>query len=245
MALTPDGLRLAQQALQASELAGCESQAVLALGYPDILIGADELASMLGEDMAAALSYREDSEAICRFHGAPPGQQVPEAVSLFALLGYDLEIVDFTSLQGAEFLHDLNQPIPERLRRRYALVMDIGTLEHCFNIAQAAANVAEMVAPGGRVFHANPLNMFNHGFYNLNPTWYHDFYAANGFEIEALYAIAKPMQSSERYAVPRTHGFKNAAPRSSLHVLARRVAETPVVWPTQTKYAGRSLSEAE
>lgn len=237
MALTPDALKLVQLGLHASEQAGCESQTVLSLGYPDILIGADELESLLGSDVAAAMSYRDDSGPIARWHGLPESTRVPEAVAFFALLGYDLEVLDVAVLRGGEFMHDLNQPVPQRLHRRYALVMDAGTLEHCFNIAQAAMNVAQMVAPAGRVFHGNPLNMYNHGFYNLNPTWYRDFYVANGFEIEALHAISDPVRARKLYTVPQTQRFRDALPESSLYVLARRVSEKPIVWPVQTKYA--------
>lgn len=236
MALTPDALKLVQHGLLASERGGCESQTVLSLGYPDILASADELGSLFGGDIATTLTYRGDSEAIARWHGMPAGTRIPEAVNFFVLLGYDLEVLDVATLRGGELLHDLNQPVPPHLHRRYALVIDAGTLEHCFNIAQAARNVAEMVAPGGCVFHGNPLNMYNHGFYNLNPTWYRDFYAANGFEIEALHAIADPVRARNRYAVPHTQRFRETLPESSLYVLARRVSERPIVWPAQTKY---------
>lgn len=236
MALTLEALKLVQQGLLASRSGGCESQTVLSLGYPDILASADELQSLLGADIAAALSYRGDSEAIARWHAMPAGTRIPEAVNFFVLLGYDLEVLDVATLRGGELLHDLNQPVPRDLHRRYALITDAGTLEHCFNIAQAAKNVAEMAAPGGCVLHVNPLNMYNHGFYNLNPTWYQDFYAANGFEIEALHAVADPVRARNRYAVPHTRRFRETLPDSSLYVLARRVSEKPIVWPTQTKY---------
>ena len=132
--------------------------------------------------------------------------------------------------------HDLNEPVPASLHRRYALIIDPGTLEHCFNIAQAAKNVAEMVAPGGWVFHGNPMNMFNHGFYNLNPTWYHDFYAANGFRVELVEGVANPVRGLQRFEVPLTGRYGGVPAESSLYVLARRESEAPVRWPTQTKY---------
>ena len=65
-------------------------------------------------------------------------------------------------------------------------MIDAGTIEHCFNIAQAILNAAQAVAPGGHVFHAPPMTMLNHGFYNLNPTLFHDFYGQNGWTVERL-----------------------------------------------------------
>lgn len=237
MALNRDALQLVCKALRDSEAAGCESQTVLSLGYPDVLVDASTLEELLGAQLATRASYRPDSEAIARFHRMPEGTRIPEAQNLFALLGYDLEILDIGALRGGEMIHDLNEPVPERLHRRYALIIDPGTLEHCFNIAQAAANAAQMVAPGGGVLHANPLNMFNHGFYNLNPTWYHDFYVANGFRLEALHVVSAAGGKPARFDVPPTLRFTKAPPGSVLHCLARRVQDGPIVWPTQSKYA--------
>ena len=236
MALTPESLRFVHAGLQSVARGPCTRQAILSLGYPDILAAPQQLAELLGADIARTLEVRPDSESIARWHAMPPGTAVPDSSQFFALLGYDLEVLDIVAARGGELIHDLNEPVPAQWHGKYALVIDPGTLEHCFNIAQAAKNVAEMVAPGGCVFHGNPMNLYNHGFYNLNPTWYHDFYAANGFEVEALHAVVDPLRDFSRYPVPRTGRFREAAPDSSLYVLARRVREGPVVWPTQTKY---------
>jgi hypothetical protein len=236
MALPFDAVKLVQAGLAAAERAGCASQSVLSLGYPDILAAEGELKALFGGERAAGIEYRADSETIARWHGLPGGQRIPDSLNFFALLGYDLEVLDVAPVRGGELIHDLNQPVPERLHARYALVIDPGTLEHCFNIAQAAKNVAHMVAPAGCVFHGNPLNMYNHGFYNLHPTWYHDFYLANGFQIETMCAIANPARAPQRYEVPATARFAQTVPESSVYLLARRVAMQPIVWPTQTKY---------
>lgn len=170
MALPPEALRFVQAGLESARRSGCESQSVLSLGYPDILAAPGQLAELFGSALDTALEYRGDSESIARWHAMPPGTRIPDSIQFFALLGYDLEVLDIVSARGGELIHDLNQPVPQELHRRYALIIDPGTLEHCFNIAQAAKNVAEMAAPGGCVFHGNPMNLYNHGFYNLNPT---------------------------------------------------------------------------
>lgn len=236
MALTLESLRFVRTGLDLAQRSGCQSQSVLSLGYPDILPAAADLGELFGPQLAAALEFRGDSESIARWHGLPPGSRIPESTHFFAMLGYDLEVLDIAVARGGELLHDLNRPVPQDLHRRFALVIDPGTMEHCFNIAQAAKNVAEMVATGGCVFHGNPMNVYNHGFYNLNPTWYHDFYAANGFELQAMHAVSNPVRAVVRYGVPATERFREAAPDSSLYVLARRISEAPIVWPTQTKY---------
>jgi hypothetical protein len=244
MALPLEALRVVQRGLQGLDPRVCESQRVLSLGYPDILAAPEQLAALFGAQLVPAFQYRDDSAHIARWHGLPETARIVEAQNFFALLGYDLEVLDVVKARGGEMVHDLNQPLPRELHRRYALVIDPGTLEHCFNIAQAAKNVAELVATGGCVFHANPLNMFNHGFYNLNPTWYHDFYAANGFSVQLLDGMVNPVNQPGRFDVPRTARFGGVPPESSLYVLARRVADTPVRWPTQSKYVNHPTLKA-
>jgi hypothetical protein len=236
MALPAEALRFVRLGLQAAERAQCESQCVLSLGYPDILASTEQIAALFGAETARALDFRPDSAEIGRWHGLGTDARIPESAHFMALLGYDLEVLDVVEARGGELLLDLNEPVPARLHRRYALIIDPGTLEHCFNIAQAASNLAQMVAPGGCVFHGNPLNMYNHGFYNLNPTWYRDFYAANGFEIEQMIGVADPARAPKRFDVPPTRRFGGAPENASLYVLARRVADTPIRWPTQSKY---------
>jgi hypothetical protein len=70
---------------------------------------------------------------------------------------------------------DLNYP--EDWPEKYDVVIDGGTAEHCFNVGQVFANILSAVRPdGGIVVHVNPLNMMNHGFWNISPTAYADFY---------------------------------------------------------------------
>ena len=86
------------------------------------------------------------------------------------------------------------------------------------------------------MFHGNPMNLYNHGFYSLNPTWYHDFYLANGFAVEVMRVISRHAGQVARYEVHPVGRFREAPADSILHVLARRVQDSPIVWQTQTKY---------
>src|SRR5687767_7237413 len=137
MALTPESLKLVRSGLDAVQRNGCASQTVLSLGYPDILGTTAQLTEIFGAELFDSLAYRDDSEAIARWHGVPAGTRIPDSQQFFALLGYDLEVLDIAPARGGELIHDLNQPVPLQLLGRFAMVIDPGTLEHCFNIAQA------------------------------------------------------------------------------------------------------------
>ena len=86
-------------------------------------------------------------------------------------------------LKICEIVHDFNFPIANNFYEDYDLVFDFGSSEHIFNFPQAIINLARMCKKNGIVFHSHPLNMINHGFYNISPTLYHDFYSENCFEV--------------------------------------------------------------
>ena len=110
----------------------------------------------------------------------------------FAALGTrDLHFMDNSSYEGADRIHDLNEPIPRDFREQYDLVLDGGTLEHIFNFPNGLKNVMEMVRVGGHAIFLSPTNNFvGHGFYQLSPELYLQALSEqNGFRIERLLAI--------------------------------------------------------
>lgn len=99
-----------------------------------------------------------------------------------------LDVMDYSSYEGAALLHDLNQPVPAALHERYDAVIDGGALEHVFNFPVAIANLMNMTKPGGRVFLFLPANnLCGHGFYQFSPElMFRMFTAENGFAAERV-----------------------------------------------------------
>jgi hypothetical protein len=92
----------------------------------------------------------------------------------FAHMGLASATLDVSDREQAEILHDLNTPVAPELHGRFRTVIDGGTFEHVFDLRAAFENMANLVAPGGRVLHVSPVNNYvNHGFFG--------FYRANGF----------------------------------------------------------------
>lgn len=110
---------------------------------------------------------------------------------LEALGARELSFMDNTPYEGADIVHDLNEPIPETLRERYDVVIDGGTLEHIFNFPVALKSTMEMVKVGGHaVFFAPTNNRPGHGFYQLSPELFHQALSAeNGYRVERMLAI--------------------------------------------------------
>lgn len=203
---------------------------VASMGYPDLIAPHDMFEKMLNHDLVS-LNYREDSDDICRRHGLQQ-TKIPDAESFFKCMGCKLDVYDIVKERGCEILCDLNVPMVSR--ETYNIVLDVGTVEHCFNVAQAMMNMAMMVKSGGYIIHENPFNWPNHGFYNLNPTWYHDFYAANGFKMLNCSLVTR---SGEMAEIPHTARFRAPKEEFNVFAIAQRITVQPFVFPVQTKYA--------
>jgi SAM-dependent methyltransferase len=206
-------------------------QAIAALGYPDIIYPPEDLAKKLGPRLSG-LTYREESSRICKRHGLQY-RQIPDAERLFELYGCSLDVYDIRAERGCEIVLDLNQPFPANACEQYDYVLDVGTIEHCFNIAQALVNAAALVKVGGVIFHENPFNRGNHGFYGINPTLFHDFYTDNGFEVIECRLID---DESASVAIHPTRRFIFTDKEINVFLIAKRLEARDFVFPTQSKY---------
>ncbi|MEQ9327060.1 MAG: hypothetical protein RJQ21_07180 [Rhodospirillales bacterium] len=212
---------------------------VLSLAHPDMLMSMERVGALFARFDASRLKARPDSAAVRQRHGLPETfGDLPDTRSLFDAAGCSIRIVDVVEAGDIDDIVDLNEALPPGYEAGYDLVIDPGTVEHCFNIGQAIRNAANAVREGGFVLHANPMSMFNHGFYNLNPTLFYDFYSQNGFEVQMIAAMTGPAAARKFVDVPAVKRFRNAPPEARMVSVARRVEMRPLRWPTQTKYGG-------
>lgn len=209
MALTARALKLLDPYIRNAK--------ILSLGYPDLVV--ESIDHLLG---VHPTQFNDTG----RWHGVD--YPLAESVNVFELLGSTLECIDIHASRGVEKILDLNYPVA---LGDFDLVIDAGTIEHAFNIAQAIINAAEAVKVGGRIFHSPPMTMLNHGFYNICPTFFHDFYTQNGFEIEHMSGVTK----THHGPVERTARFE-APSEASLYCVAKRITKGPLAFPRQSKY---------
>jgi SAM-dependent methyltransferase len=209
----------------------------LGLAYPDLLATRQQLTDIFGPGISDGLSARPDSAGVNAWHGtAALLPEIYDTVAFFSALGVTLDCVDIRPSRGIERVVDMNGPLPEDMAAAYDLVLDLGTLEHCFNVGQAFANAAAALRAGGCILHVNPLNAFNHGFYNFSPTFYADFYECNGFTVLYQGGLAGPRLNQSHFDLPLYDRFADVPAGTHNVVVARRMAVQPIVWPTQRKY---------
>ena len=237
MALAAVSLNVLASRFAALEQQKGMSRRILSLGYPDIIASPKQLAEIFGEALVSKAQIREDSAEIISWHRLSNFiDEIVESEHFFELLGYQLEVVDVAQARGNEHILDLNEPCPEEFHLRYDLLIDSGTCEHCFNIAQAVKNLANMVSLNGIIYQSNPCSMYNHGFYNLNPTWYYDFYENNGFRIHDLQIVNNPVIKPTFYEYSRYSRFKGIPENSSIMMVAQKNEVQEITWPMQRKY---------
>ena len=163
--------------------AGVSFERTLTLGRQDLCASPFLLARLLKRHGLVT-----DPATFCRSVVRWPYRADP----FFEALGArELSSMDTTSYEGANVIHDLNEPVPESLHERYDLVVDGGTLEHVFNFPLALKNMLEMVRVGGHAIVLTPTNNWaGHGFYQVSPELFHRVLSEdNGFRLEQMLAI--------------------------------------------------------
>ncbi len=189
----------------------------LGLGYPDLLVDDKGLAAYLDAGTIAGLPLRDDSQAIIQWHPSARNlTKIFDSMAVFNALKIDLEVTDMAQHRGCERIVDLNEPLPTEMEQRYDLLIDTGTLEHCFNVGQAFKNMCAAMRQGGILVHAAPLNRYNHGFWSFNPTLYHDFFEDNGYAIRWMKGASVDANGqTQLYDLPPFQGFADAPARSA------------------------------
>lgn len=88
----------------------------------------------------------------------------------------------------SDYLIDLNYA--RSLPGRWDVITDFGTSEHLFNIANAAELIHNHLSVGGLRLHVSPTRGdYDHGFYNIQASWFHEMARANNYEIVSLLLI--------------------------------------------------------
>ena len=153
--------------------------------------------------------------------------------------------VDRSDFEGANFLHDLNEPFPEKMRGQFDFVLDGGTLEHVFNYPAALKHSLELVRVGGHFLTIPPANgHMGHGFYQCSPELFFGVFSEqNGFVIKKFLLFESYREGTQFYevqspALTKSRVELNSSPPVSLAILAQKIADVPIFArpPQQSDY---------
>ena len=210
---------------------------IASMGYPDLIAPPKEIERILGAKFHG-LKYRKDSEDIGKWHGVE--HKIPDAHSFFELQGATLDVYDIAEHRGGEIPSDLNEVgmgisyTRGGIHACYDLVLDVGTLEHCFAIGQAAISMSGLLKQCEFILHENPFNSGNHGLYNMNPTWYADFYGQRGFKLHECWLAPRGEEPIKN--IERTTRFNYQGPEANVIAIAERLEVLPIEFVVQSKY---------
>jgi hypothetical protein len=130
---------------------------------------------------------------------------------------------DASDYEGATFVSDFNRPIEHP--DRYDTVLDLGSCEHVFDVAQALRNVASLCAVGGQIIHSLPAdNLHGHGFWQFSAQVFFSLYSeANGFaETEVILTETRDRTVWYRVRQPPAGGNRfEVGSRSAMYALVR------------------------
>jgi len=166
------------------------------------------------------------------------------AEDFFTLLGAkEIVAIDASDYEGAQVIHDMNEPIPDDLKSSFDLFLDGGTLEHVFDFPTASMNCMRTVRPGGRFVSFTMANNFSgHGFYQFSPELFFRLLSGkNGYSVETCIEW-EAVHGARFYQVPDPASLGTRIELTSrtgtyLFVQARRIGDISAGYtPRQSDY---------
>jgi hypothetical protein len=224
-----------------ARLSGVSFDSILTFGHLQLFLHPHELAALRRDFLA-----RSQGRAPVPLENYRFGDYADPFWAEF-LQARAVETLDYSSYEGASIVHDMNAPVPERLRGRFDAVIEAGSLEHIFHFPVAIKNLMLMAKVGGYVFLTTVANnLCGHGFYQFSPELiYRIFSPENGFEaprvvllesqfpwteltpVRAAYQVADPAQVGSRV------GLQSSSPVMMM-VDARKISDVePFAAPPQ------------
>lgn len=137
-----------------------------------------------------------------------------------------VDSIDNSEYEHATYIEDMNKPISKELHQKYDTVVDFGSLEHIFNVAQSFNNCSSLCRAGGQIIHILPSNQFcGHGFYQFSPALFFSLYTdRNGYADTEVF-VANTSDHDQWYKVISPSQYNRALIDSigEMYVLVRTV----------------------
>jgi len=110
-----------------------------------------------------------------------------------------IDVMDISSYEGANIIHDLNRPVPEEYNGKYDFIFDSSVLDNIFNPSCGIENIVQMLAPGGRYFGFNVASLYPGAFVGLTPEWFYAFFSINGCQDVKVYVTLQNKPGLDRF----------------------------------------------
>ena len=171
------------------------SGSIVIFGVQDVMLSHEEVENVFAE---ANFRFRPIEKNARRF-SASKLQAILEDMfklkdpihvhDLFTMMNFrEVTTLDAFDTENPTIVHDLNKPIPDAYHGKYDVVLDIGVMEHVFDVKQFVRNCIYLLRHEGVLMLFVPLfGWHNECFYNFQPPFFFDVFSANGFDNISLY----------------------------------------------------------
>lgn len=115
----------------------------------------------------------------------------------------EVQSIDNSSYEDATIIHNMNNRFDDEIPK-FDTVLDLGTLEHVFNVKQSFINASSLLKTGGRIMHVLPSNNFGgHGFYQYSPELFFSLYSEENGYIETEVYVKSSVSSKTYFRVKK------------------------------------------
>jgi SAM-dependent methyltransferase len=222
---------------------------IVFIGRQTVTISPSDLASRLRAHGIAVDDKAIEIDRTTTYRTLHASHQASDRSIFWALGGCRVKALDVSPYEGAEIIHNLNEPIPDSLRESADFIVDGSTLDNVFDPAMALRNLAAILKPGGRLLMINAWSPRDGSYQLCSPAWYFDFFVTNGFADCKTYVCISAGNRANTYwldpAFMRTAEARIRVPLlacwwriPSVLVLAEKACEPlpALVSPTQAHY---------
>lgn len=225
---------------------------ILTLGVQDVMLtheGAADVLRKAGREIAPIpLPSRKYSKSKVQmlYEGVFNVKNPMHMDDLFIMLGFSsVSSLDVFDAEQPTILHDLNNPIPDQHKAKFDVVLDIGVAEHVFDVRQFIENCIDLLRENGVLILLLPLSGWhNECFYNFQPPFFFDVFAANGFTDMEVYLNYYPKYHTFgrskttwlRFEYGDRVAFRKKNYGTMILFAGRKRKSGPFVIPVQTYY---------
>ena len=172
-----------------------------------------------------------------------------------------VESIDVSDYENADYVHDLNRPIPDELKNKFDFIYDGSCMDNLFNPAMFIENCSSLLKPNGRIIQFEHASAWPGAYLSYSPDWFFDFYTDNNYnDVQVFMGTFPGVKSPHHLQTPWTlyrwipsmygdihdHSYHIDGNHRMLIIIAEKNKKsTNNVYPIQKQYSDWSQKEKD
>jgi hypothetical protein len=154
---------------------------VLLIGRQTVNLSVSAAKTLLereGVELRAEFSAEADNSTI----GSADQNYITDTAFFSLFSSARVSALDVSAYEGAEIIHDLNEPLPDKYTEIADFIFNGSCLDNLFDPATAITSLSKMLRPRGRIIHLEHGTAIQDAFLCYSPEWFFDYYAINNYD---------------------------------------------------------------